>query len=103
MTSVIIRGVAVKRKAELDKVLLKYKYIGSNHEEKDIASVYIDNPNEILKMLITAYENNIEVYFNDFSGVVSEEYKNELGYYINDIYITLGTTEDLMVIEVYLE
>ena len=56
MTSVIIRGVAAKRKAELDKVLLKYKCIGSNHEEKDIASVYIDNPNEILKMLITIWE-----------------------------------------------
>lgn len=80
-----------------DAILVKIKTYDS---EKYIASYYTSAFDETLKMFITAQKYQIECGFNEYSAVVSKEYKETL-HYIRQVVVNFGSEEDLPTIEVY--
>ena len=77
--------------------IVKYK------EDKEIiiSAYWTEYFDETLKMYITAKKNELVCYFNELSEVVNEEYSNEsLGFVIEDVNITFGSSQDLTVIKV---
>ena len=82
-----------------DAILVKIKTI-KDDGEKDIASYYTSAFDETLKMFITAQKYQIECGFNEYSTVVSKEYKEMLTY-IRQVIVNFGSEEDLPTIEVY--
>ena len=73
-----------------------------NDEEILIGTYYTTAIDQTLKMFITAKENEIECWFNEYSEIVPEEYKTT-AYFITGVTLTLGTKEDIPAIEVVLE
>ena len=73
-----------------------------NNEEVVIGSYYTTAMEQTLSMFITAKENEVECWFNEYSEVIPEEYKTT-AHFIADVTLTLGSKEDIPTIEVVLE
>lgn len=83
-----------------DSILVKIV----TYEEEDnlviVSSYWTTAIDQTLKMFITAKEYELECYFNEWSEVVDEKYKEFPGYIIKDVCLHLGSTDDIPYIEV---
>lgn len=85
-----------------DAILVKIIEINEkNHKENIISTYYTTAINETLKMFITARDYDIELGFNEFSDVIDDIHK-QLTYVVKDIYLNVGSREDLPTIMVYI-
>lgn len=78
-----------------DSILVKIV----DEEDHMISNYYTTAMNETLHMFITAKENEINCYFNEYSSVIPDKYQH-MEYLIKDVYLCLGSKEDIPVIEV---
>jgi hypothetical protein len=70
-------------------------------KEITISTYWTEHFDETLKMYITAKDNELGCYFNEFSEVVNEKYsKRNVEFMIEDIQIQFGSSQDLTVIRV---
>lgn len=84
----------------MEKVLVKYIYVHFDDSEEMISSYWTTQPDQMLKTLITAKENSIELVVNDCSTVVDEKYKTQT-FLIDSINVGIPSEEDLFTILVY--
>lgn len=70
-------------------------------DPKYITTFYTTAIDQIFKMFLTAKENNVKCYFNEFSTVIPEDLLH-LERYVDDVYLNLGNESDTMSIEVVL-
>ena len=82
-----------------DAIMVKISKAQDDGDSKPICTYFTTAINETLKMFITAKENEIKCYFNEYSTVVPEEYLN-VEFYVHDTHIHFGSEEDLTFIEV---
>ena len=89
------------KRIENNQLLVKYIHKETCGEEVkfvNLASAYTAFNAELIKMFRECYENEIYLQFNEYADV-DEKYKND-EYLIEDIRLTMGTNEDLFVLEV---
>ena len=76
------------------------KFVTYNNDEKHTICMYHTTAiDETLKMFITAKDHAIDCFFNENSLVVEEKYLHD-SCIIEDVYLGLGSNEDIPVIEV---
>lgn len=86
-----------------DAILVKIIYTDSDsNKKKYVASYFTTAIDQTLKMFITARDYHISCNFNEFSDVVEDEFKNFPDYTIEQVKLSLGSVEDLPVIEVWI-
>ena len=73
-----------------------------DREDTYICSYYTTAIDQVLKMYITAKENNIKCYFNKYSDIVPREMAN-IEHFIVDVNLALGNESDANTIEVILQ
>jgi hypothetical protein len=69
-------------------------------KETMVSSYYTTAIDQTLKMFITAKEYELDCFFNEYSDVVAEEYKDYPGYIVKDVCLHLGSDDDIPFIEV---
>ena len=85
-----------------DAILVKIIELNDdNGAETFVSSYHTTAINETLKMFITARDYHIDIAFNDFSEVIDEKYK-QMTYLVKAIYISVGSRDDIPVIQVYI-
>ena len=89
-------------KVKHNSVLVQIRTIADDKEHV-IATYYTDNFEQTLKMFITARDNDIECSFNKYSEVVDKKYLQCDYYYVEEVYVMFGSTEDLPAIHVYIK
>lgn len=87
----------------IDSILVKIMYYDEDEKkEKMLSSYYTTAIDQTIRMYKTMKELDIEGYFNDCSSVVADDYKNT-SYFIENIFIHFGSSEDIPVIEVWIK
>lgn len=81
-----------------DAILVRFITF-EDDKEKLIASYYTTAFEQTLKMFITARDYDIECWFNDLSAVVEDSYK-QMSYMVEEVNLTMGSSEDMPTIEV---
>ena len=87
------------QKSRHDAILIKIVNY-EDGKETMVSSYYTTAIDQTLKMFITAKEYELDCFFNKYSDVVAEEYKNYPGYIIKDVCLSLGSGDDIPCIEV---
>lgn len=82
-----------------NSILVKFVTYNNDNEKQTICSYYTTAIDETLKMFITAKNHEIDCCFNENSAVVEEKYLHDY-HIIEDVYLGLGSNEDVPVIEV---
>ncbi len=82
-----------------DAIMVKISKAQDDGDPKPICTYFTTAINETLKMFITAKENGVTCYFNEYSTVVPKEYLYD-EFYVCDVHIHFGNKEDLTFIEV---
>lgn len=85
-----------------DAICVKFLQRHDDSEDTCICSYYTTAIDQVLKMYITAKENNIKCYFNEYSNIVPREMAN-IEYFIVDVNLVLGNESDANLIEVILQ
>ena len=83
-----------------DAILVKIIHLEDDGSETMVSSYYTTAISETLKMFIAARDNDISCYFNEYSTEVDKKFIDYPGWLIEDVYLSLGSSDDIPVIEV---
>lgn len=84
-----------------DAIMVRFSELKEDGTTKLICAFYTTAIDQMLKLFLTAKENNVAGWFNETSSIVPKNI-SQFEHYIHDVYLNLGNEEDLMTIEVIL-